>query len=270
MTAVATELEGPQFVVEGSDHSLPTLEVGDIDRDRTQEYAELFTGEQHYAPVLALTVFTADRDGVNEILVGVRDPRSNVIHPNVVSTPTKRIDPEGFVEIASRPKLLEQTANSHLFEIYQGGWRWPGHDHYNKSRLGQMDIDGLLEAKLGIPPGYGWHTALKYNYAIHSLTLGDSRAGVTEDGRDIIEKVAMLNVLLKVDPSQKDLFPTQTRDYSDMRWVTPEEYRAMQDQKELLPVFDDLAAELCIHGVCIATSRVALDDMETVVEGIKQ
>jgi hypothetical protein len=254
--------EKPYFVAEDDTRPLPSLGVGDPERDRIAEYQALFEGEPRWASVLGTTIFTADANGVAEILVAVRDPEENTTHPNVVSTPTMRITPQSMVQsTAHKPLLVSQTPNKHVFKIDRR-WR-PGYlDAYNDAYGVQMDVDSLLETKLGIEPGPGWNTRLNYQATPHSLTLGDSRVGVDERGMDIIEKVAMLSVLVQTWPDQKDLFPSHTEHYRDIRWVSPDEYRSMQEEKNLLPVFDAMAAELCIHGVCIATSRVALDDME--------
>jgi hypothetical protein len=258
--------EQSYFVEENDPRPSPHLEVGDPNRDRREEYRTLFNGEPCYAPVLGLTMFTADREGVQEILVTVRDPDNNEIHPNVVSTPTRRESAESLIDIvaASRRVLVGQTPTQHLFEVGELSWRRARGDHYNDGSGTQMSVDMMLLQKLGVEWGDGvWNTKIDdYLAALHSLTLGDSRVGVTDDGKDIIEKVAMANILVQVPPWQKKFIPSRTPHYSNIRWVTPQQYRIMQDDKNLLPVFDKDAVELCIHGVCIATSRVALDDME--------
>lgn len=257
--------EAPQFVLEGEDVYLPVLQTGDPKRDRTAEYELLFTGEQQYAPVLCLTMFTVDGDGVNNVLVGVRDPDENKIHPNVVSTPTMRIPSDVLVKVAAdkQRELAAQTDTKHTFRLDGSDWILPRTmQDCNYPGLLQNYVDYLLQEKLGVPDNWGNGESLSYDMAIHSLSLGDSKAGVTEDWRDITEKVAMVNVLIRVFKRGMNNHAGKTTHYSDIRWVELDEYRSMQDTKNLLPVFDANAVELCIHGVCIATSRTALDDMQ--------
>lgn len=261
--------EGPQFVFEGDEVRLPSLGTGDLRRNRSTEYVSLFEGEHHYAPVLGLTIFTANEQGVENILVGVRDPSENKIHPNVVSTPTMRIPSDVLVRIAAdkRRKIATQTETKHTFEIGGDDWVVPRsmNDCSGPSML-QSYVDKLMHDKLGVPYDWGDKNTFGYDMAIHSLTLGNSRAGVTEDWRDVTEKVAMLNVLVRAFHRGRHNHAQVTRHYSDIRWVGVDEYRSMQDTKDLLPVFDVNAVELCIHGVCIATSRTAIDDMQDFLE----
>ncbi len=254
----------PYFVNEDDPRQLPRLLEGDPERDRASEYEALFMGEPCWAPVLAATIFTADSNGIAEILVAVRDPETNITHPNVVSTPTRRLTPEAFALAAAAVPVIEQTPRRHKFLIDRG-WRRSTSDADNDWTGIQWEIDMLLQDKLGVPFGGRNSTVLGYRPAQHAVTLGNSRVGVDEYGRDVIEKVAMLNVLVQTTTSQKELFAESTEHYRDIRWVSPDQYRDMQARKNLLPVFDEMAAELCIHGVCIATSRSALDDMESLI-----
>lgn len=260
-------LENPHVVPEGDNARLPQLPVGlaaTADVIRSWGYHRLFLGKPCYAPVMGLTIFTASEGSVSNVLVGVRDPEENQIHPDVVSTPTMRV-PESFVTmVARRARVARALPTQHLFRINGEDWNWRRND-WERDRTGmQLPIDTLLMEKLGVA-GDAFRADVVYQFAPHSLTLGDSRAGVTEDGRDVIEKVAMLNVLVDVGEVDMNKFPARTKHYSDIRWIKPEEYRSMQDTKNLLPVFDMDAVNLCIHGVCIATSRNALDDVSNLL-----
>lgn len=265
------DLDKPYFVAEGEVAEFPLLGEGDLSRDRGQEYKQLFDAkaENSYAPVLCLTVFTADENGLDEVLVAVRDPDANEIHPNVISTPTMRISPKHFVKVAASPstRLVAQTDAKHIFGIDEKDWML-GLDVMSdrEPTLFQRLVDSVLNEKLGAwDLTRGEYDKYTYQAAVHSVSLGDSRAGVTEDWRDITEKIAMLNVLVRVWNGKQSLLPASTEHYSDIRWVKPDEYREMQDNKNLLPVFEVNSALLCIHGVCIATSRGALDDVQKFV-----
>ena len=195
-----------------------------------------------YQPVLALTVLRHERSRP-EIVVGVRDPESNLYHQNVASVPTRRI-PHAIARhwlralrtgrqaaVVARPDLRDEVAN-------------------------------IFSRKLGLADR---QERGEISFQVESLSAaqGISVIGEHDDGRPRTESLTMFNAVVWVDKGDEHL-PPVTASYNPLVWADVANFVAMsrtRDSARLEKGFE--RSFFCAYGLCLETSVRALEKLQT-------
>ncbi len=177
-----------------------------------------------YLPVAALTVIRRST-GRTEVLVGVRDPRSNPNHPDVVSVPTRRVaNPSTF-------GALSRLAT-----------RGPGSALADQAELHRFTED-LLCRKLGLAD---WlELGGQPRAVLRRLDFGESLIGP-----DTTERLGMFGVEVSLPPEAP--VPERTGSYSLLHWLDVSLFLGLAEYRDptVLPL-GLRAAEVCVQGLCM-------------------
>jgi hypothetical protein len=195
---------------------------------------------REYKPVLALSVLRTSGEGRREILVGVRDPRTNRTHQNVTSVPTRR------VPTILANSWIERLRRSHSTEV---GDEYPGLRH---------EAYALLCAKGGIadPLERG---EVKFTLRCVGASQGISVIGELANGAKLTEKLTMFNVEVLVDDGAHQV-PQSTASYSRLVWADVKAFARMvrlRDVGQLNVGLEEAFA--CAYGLCLQTSISLLE-----------
>jgi hypothetical protein len=196
--------------------------------------------------VLALTVIDCDAPD-RQILLGVRAPATNRTHPGVVSTPTQRLEWPHLRPLCSGVDISSTSSDAVTFDLNQSP----------TGLLLRYAVDALLARKLEVGAALE-RRRLRYEASIVSLTLGEAlypNLPLTQ----ALEQILMLNVLVGVWRGA-DLFPRRSASYDPIAWVSAERFTQAVRSKDVFLLFPDgNPLELCIYGMCVATSSSALE-----------
>jgi hypothetical protein len=199
----------------------------------------------YYKPVLALTVLRHSMSRP-EILVGVRDPKTNRYHPNVASVPTRRVPP-----------------------AVAKNWLWYLRTHRNVSAARRPDlrdeVANIFGRKLGLAD------ALErgdIGFTVDTLTAfqGISVIGEGEDGHPRTESLTMFNALVRLEKGDERL-PDSTASYNPLVWADTADFIEMsrtRDTGRLKKGLED--SFFCAYGLCLQTSVEVLLPLEDEVE----
>ncbi len=198
--------------------------------------------------VIALTILDLSAGGPfgpraaeARILTVVRNPETNRTHPNTLSVPTQRIPESLLRDLTSRPPLdavesafvSNRNISGHDAVIYAT-------ESLLASKLGLADAleSGAVEFEAGV----GVHSTAEVHYPGEGTTAGES------------ELISMVNLIVLLRRGN-ELLPGHTFAYSSLNWVPWQRLGLAASEKDvthLLPSLDPV--EICIHGLCIATS----------------
>jgi hypothetical protein len=196
--------------------------------------------------VLALTVIDCNAPD-REILLGVRVPATNRTHPGVVSTPTQRLQWPHLRPLCSGVGISGTSSDAVTFDL----------DQSPTSPLVRYAVDALLACKLDVGAALE-RGHLRYEASIVSLTLGEALYPNLPPAEGL-EEILMLNVLVGVWQGA-DLFPRRSASYDPIAWVSAERFTQAVRSKDVFLLFPDgNPLELCIYGMCVATSSSALE-----------
>jgi hypothetical protein len=252
------KFDGPYFyeVPDGKELVLPTFEtVRPGIRGHKGQYDKIFR-RQRYASVLALTILREGENGP-QVLAGPRNPKTNKTHPNVVSVPTKRINPRTLKMAALACELQYETPTEHVFTP-----KWASYEHPDDMdrdfTLGRLVADAVA-TKVGYDEVMFRQTsALKLN--MQSLTLGQSFVDYdSKSNMQTKEAIGMLNAAMIVPPGTEAPNPAA---YSMLKWFDIDAFQQGYHNKDAMGMFPEMgldAIEMCVHGVCMLTTSRALD-----------
>jgi hypothetical protein len=206
---------------------------------------------QFVSPVLSITILdqsTSNFDSVTEearMLAVVRDPNTNLTHPNVISIPTQRIPEVLFHAILESANIDNECGLTTFYE---------GKAIDNVSESGHHPViyavESILSRKLGMAEVVE-SDALQFQAAVRVVTIGKSNH-VYSTSEIQCEHIAMANIKVIVTQGAK-LFPRRSSSYSHILWITLSQF--LETVRERNPLILDLnPLEYCIHGLCITTA----------------
>lgn len=195
-----------------------------------------------FLPVLALSVVRPTPAGGTEILVGVRDPRTNSTHQNVTSVPTRRVPRL----LAARWRGMLRSGSRETGESYEG-LRDQVHSIFS-CKLGLADPleRGELDVRLGAV----------------GACQGISVIGEQADGSPITEELTMFNAEV-VLASGSNLVPATTASYSTLVWVDVRAFAEMVRSRDAGRLAVGLEnAFVCAYGLCLQTSLSMIERVD--------
>jgi hypothetical protein len=194
-----------------------------------------------FKPVLALTVLRYAKSQP-EIVVGVRDPESNLCHPNVASVPTRRIQPA----VAKK-------------------WLWHLRTLRNVSAARRSDVRdevaNVFSRKLGLAD-HQERGEIRFRVESLSATQGISVIGEHADGRPRTENLTMFNAVVWLEKGDEHL-PAKTASYKPLVWADVDNFIEMsqtRDPGRLEKGFEEYF--FCAYGLCLQTSVRALSRLD--------
>lgn len=243
----------------------------------------MYGSKENPAPVISLTVQNKDDD----VLVGVRDPKTNPTHPNVVSTPTMRL-PKWLMDSIIRryDKIpIERPGENFPEQIDEAYKILSKYSLFTREEdtccdpyVGDVDplvyaVEGLLARKLGLAdklilgkaafiakPTTLLKGKVLYEYS-DKVNVGQE---VEIDGEKFFEEyIDMCG--LEVRFFNPDIIPESTHSYSELHWMTKEQFRDLTELRSpfLLPdVFGNKGVDYCTHGMCILSAYSHVQHME--------
>lgn len=193
---------------------------------------DLATWPHGYGPVLSLAV-VRERDGIDEILVGIRDPSVNDTHPDVVSVPTQRISDE-MAGLLYRPLARDS------------GDRRTVDGRFRSESLNHMVL-AVFTNKLGAEDGR--LSVTQVSATLRRVDFGESLIGVRDD-QPTTEALGMLGVEVRIDGRFE--VPRSTRSYSHLLWLPLDEFVILGVNRDATALPIGLkAADVCVHGLCM-------------------
>lgn len=207
------------------------------------------------SPVLALTIVDQSTlnhgliNGKTKLLVVVRDPDTNITHPNVVSVPTHRITIGTFLDILSTVKMETHSTNSASYcagDLVSNVMEKRHHPVVS-------GVQDLLTGKLGLSDQLESKKVV-FDAVPCVVTQGVTyRANQTSVSKEYGETISMLNVLVIV--SNAAAFPSRTSSYSRIFWTEVDEFLQSVSSKNPAMLDEGLDPIVyCIHGLCISTT----------------
>lgn len=190
-----------------------------------------------YPPVVALTL-TKLSGGIRVVLVCVRDAIANRTHPNVLSSPTRRVVHADFHQL--REALAADPANSpQALTILT-----PTIHDLLTTKL-QVPTDKLAQLKLGRVAAW----------------QGASVIGTSAE-RPIVEHLTMINVHCSWPTAESEI-PPVTSEYSDIRWLDWNTHAALVNQRDI-SMLKSLYSERppLVYGLCTRSTRSMLDALD--------
>lgn len=209
--------------------------------------------------VLSLLLTRSDRP--EDLLLGIRDPRVNPRHPNVLSTITQRV-PDVFLDQFDLT-IPRTSPNSGPLAQSQGhaliaGPRPRGQIGRTGPRnLLSFAVETVLCRKLDLG------SELEAGRIIGEAELCAITCDLVGDplGTDQFEETIMLTAKVRIEAGA-DLIPTLTTSYSRLEWVDVSELTEAVRQRDPLRLINDVdPIAVCLHGLCVrAAAGVVADD----------
>jgi hypothetical protein len=229
-----------------------------------------------------------------KILIGVRNPQTNLTHPGVVSTPTQRVPKSLFASILQLSKKNKRSFNfnssfpEQIFDAYQlqaplfDSQRQTGHNAV------MYAVESLLVAKLGLAEPLQ-RAALHFTATPVVLLSGStlyeipgSVGGFINDRRQLKDHSLVVKragepvmqeyiqmVCLKVIVDNADVFPSVTASYSEIKWITIAEFLIMTKRKDVTVLkgyFSEKTLDFCLHGICMLSSLAHLSFLKLTID----
>jgi hypothetical protein len=240
-------------VPDGQTLELPVLENAKTPATRRRAYNKIFRNDT-YASVISLTILREVDDQV-QVLAGPRNPATNPTHPNVISVPTQRVTPLLATGAAMGCEVKSQTKKEQVFAR-----RWRVFDSADEM---DADIVGhIVASAIGRKVGFEQLLVRRTNdvrISLESFTLGQSLVDYDAVNQiQTIEAIGMLNAAVHVPPDTERPQPVS---YSSLKWFDIEEFQRGYREKDTLGMFPEFgldALEMCVHGVCMATTSAVL------------
>lgn len=228
---------------------------------------------KEFWPVLSATI--RDKADPQKILLGVRDPRTNITHPNVLSTPTIRISNEiahalnknvTLVDVAHEyttfPERVYRTSVTVNAPIYTA----QGFESDCANPL-LLAVNMLLSKKLG--PS---HDFPKFHARLGSIIEGEALYDVPRHNTTPIhirgqivhaEPIRMYGIDVLVEDVS---FAASTESYSALRWVEEKMFKEILKTRSAIPakkVFGNNTINYCAHGLCLLSAAAMLNQKNT-------
>jgi hypothetical protein len=217
------------------------------------------------------------------VLVGVRDPKSNPRHPNVVSTITGRIPSslvipsslamsvlqnvrlEKVARASNLPEHLESTYIARSYETVSS--RSPSDEVVPLFFM----VQGLISKKvLQWRPEFEAHviSVVRGRVMYDKSEVAPSERKLfkrSKVGREIVysEMLNMIGVEVVVENGCN--FPVSNEPYSKFAWVTQDQFMEMVDNRSTEPVSVALGTDAmmyCVKGLCLLSAHAALAERE--------
>lgn len=190
----------------------------------------------------ALSLFNNNISSSSKILVVIRDPNTNINHPNVISTPTQRIP------LALYNSILEQ---------YNG----------NKDLVSNVDlnthdpiiyvVESLFSKKLGVANALE-KRKVTYTAKIGAVKFGRVYHKQNTESIPVLQYISMINILVFIHAGIT-CFPSSTSSYSKVMWKEVGKFLTMVENRNPMDLSLDLNPfEYCVHGICLASSAKTL------------
>ena len=212
--------------------------------------------------MLAATIFDSATlaNGIvvptTRLLVVVRDPRTNVTHPNVVSIPTQRLPAALAESLLQNAQIVGSEISSGVAMTYL-----VAPEYSNLQRMVHhpviYSIVALLTRKLGVTEYLEWRgrglPRLTFTAAVWSTALGHAIYPNVPLGKQS-EYISMINVAVSILSGQ-ELFPAHTSSYACVRWT--EVARFMEATRASDPMALDLKLDYkqhSINGLCVQST----------------
>lgn len=206
--------------------------------------------EKSLETVLALTIIDGNtlNDGVivdsTQMLLAVRNPETNITHPNVISVPTQRI-PEEMLKNLEKSSSVEYEDKLSATTILKS--------EIFDSSLANGDnplifaVESILCRKLSLAD-YLEHNQIEYMTCLRGLVTGTVKHAVHS------ENTVMINAIVVITKGFS-LIPNNSASFSHIISTSVNTFIETASHKNPLLLRRDLNPfEYCIHGLCIMSS----------------
>lgn len=186
-----------------------------------------------------------------KILTAVRDPKTNLTDPDVISLPTKRVD-AGFGQ-----NLLKHHSVDELEEVdsrasgkrVEVGWRQE--KTYDQKPM-QKQIKTLLEDKLSMAKALSDGIITTHSVALETSILGKVY-GTNADPENGEEMLHMLGLRANIRFKEgTNPFPQKTDSYYGIQFMRADEFTQLVESKDPLLIvrYGDFS-KVCVRGLCV-------------------
>lgn len=211
------------------------------------------------AAVLGLTIINVvDKSkGItckDKILLCIRDPLTNINHPNVVSVPTQRIPMSLYRDIIS-------SADSYNIQspyvLFNGDFI--SNDRYRGNNPVIFSVEATIFRKISIFNDGYINGGLCFDARLISATSNVLHYP-RNNGKVISEYVNMLNIIVYLyNPT---IFPANSWKYSNMKWVEIGGFLEAFNKRDVSYIGVDMNIIGCdIYGLCVSSSFAALNSI---------
>ncbi len=216
------------------------------------------------------------------ILVGVRNPKTNLTHPNVISVPTQRIPQQLFkaiLDLVKKTKVNSDFYSRFPEEIFEV-------ELLKSSPFSSRDIKGhnpiiyavesVLASKLGVSESIQ-RGEISFVASPVTLLFGSTQYAFLNEEIDLVDDAVQLKkytslvklgkerlrqeyiqmLAIKVVVDNADVFPISTASYSEAKWIKISEFIEMTQKKDvtmLTKYFAEKTIHFCVHGLCVLAS----------------
>ena len=240
---------------------LPTFDdVSPLDRATTaSSLADSYNG------VVALAVKRATEAGTHQILTGIRRAETNQTHPNVVSVPTAVYGIDAVARSLDEATAIKEDRYTIIFDKEASSFKRTRTCY--ATNLGLLATH-LMATKLNLGESVEDLILAGAEFRYQNLVLG---ASILEPdsaiGQDVIEANAMLNIAVTVPAEMSDLFQ-DTAALRALSWVDEDDFlRGLHDRRVsdfFGPHREDVdEVEVCVHGLCLTTTALAIPKTQT-------
>lgn len=209
-----------------------------------------------HAPVAALTILDGDTlqdDGLptsdSLVLVVIRDPETNITHPNVLCVPTQRIPMSVAQQLRAYPN---QVPPNDARSLCYYGEKWFDSVHNRESTEVVFLVNSLLCRKLGLADALE-RKEFCYKTSLY-LSIKDEVFH-----QDHSELTVMFNFIVKIHNGSR-LIPKCSASYSSIGWCSVEKFLKITETRNPT-IFDTSLSplQICVQGLCIKSSLIALE-----------
>jgi hypothetical protein len=202
------------------------------------------------ATVVALSMFDlsggvqAPIDRGTNMQIVVRDPKTNVKHPNVISVPTQRV-PEALIR--AMIDMVEVEAEDLRTTYY----RWSEADSSVRGHHPvTFAVESVLSRKLEVASALEL-SRITYRASLRAVSVGKSHYP-NLPSVEMEEHVLMANIMVLIT-NGAELFPSRTTSYSHVLWIDVKDFLTTVRTRNPFEIGLD-PIEYCIHGLCISTT----------------
>jgi hypothetical protein len=211
------------------------------------------------------------------IRTAIRRQETNPTHPDVVSTPTRRMTTVRAQELIAERMPFVRPSSQHEFELTEVNPQRPqtvASFEPNLTALYHSEIlpavvRELLEAKMGLGDLTGDEQILWNGIGRASLAkvvTGFSYVADSETGDPLYEPIVMFGSVLSSGVFPLPL-PQETADYRNMTWTPVGEFASNVENRNVAGLviaseWDEVYA--CVRGLCLATSVRTTSDLQDV------
>lgn len=220
---------------------------------------------QGFSPVISLAIIdgkTAPNNrisGESLILCGVRDPEANPVHPNVISSITRRQPPSLIADALLQYSTVRTDFEDGNVIVTYGLTGRPsdyrlGFDNHAPMAEEYM-VEGIFARKLGMAE-YLVDGRLIVESRITNGVYGLVYGGCRKEPKKY-EPTLMVGIIVFVEIDSGVNFPKTTSSYSKLEWVTVTDFQELAHKNP--GVIDKIFGEgsmleLCVTGLCVVSA----------------